>query len=48
MSLYFGSHMETRFELAIITISWTALTITSIVLSVLFRRTLRQAERQSL
>lgn len=41
MSLYFGSRLETRFELAIITIDWFALVIASIVLSVLFRRTSR-------
>lgn len=41
MSLYFGSNLETRFELAIITISWTALTIASVMLAILFRRSLR-------
>jgi hypothetical protein len=43
MSLYFGNDLETRFELAIITISWTALTIASLMLGILFRRTSRQA-----
>jgi hypothetical protein len=39
MSLCFGTNLETRFELAIITISWFALVIASIVLGILFRRT---------
>ncbi len=43
MSLYFGNNLETRFELAIITISWTALTIASLMLGILFRRTCRPA-----
>lgn len=38
MSLYFGVRLETRFELAIITIDWLGLIIASIALSILFRR----------
>jgi hypothetical protein len=41
MSIAFGNALETRFELAIITINWTALIIVSVMLSILFRRTLR-------
>jgi hypothetical protein len=41
MSLYFGNNLEYNFEIAIITISWTALAAASILLSILFRRTLR-------
>lgn len=43
MSVAFGNALETRFELAIITITWTALTIASVMLSILFRRTLRHS-----
>ena len=42
MSLYFGNNLEYNFEIAIITISWTALAAASILLSILFRRTLRR------
>jgi hypothetical protein len=41
MSVYFGVRLETRFELAIITIDWFALIIGSIVLSMVFRRSVR-------
>jgi hypothetical protein len=41
ISLYFGSNLETRFELAIITISWTALAIASAILAILFSRPVR-------
>lgn len=41
MSLYFRSELETRFELAIITISWAALTVASVMLAILFRRSIR-------
>jgi hypothetical protein len=40
MSAAFGSNLETRFELAIITITWTAMAITAVMLAVLFRRSL--------
>lgn len=42
MSLYFGNNLESNFEMAVITISWTALAAASILLSILFRRTLRR------
>ena len=41
MSLYFGTGLEIRFELVIITIDWFALIIASILLSMLFRRSSR-------
>ena len=41
MSVYFGNNLETRFELAIITISWTALTTATVMLSVVFSRSVR-------
>jgi len=41
MSIYFGTRLETRFELAIVAIDWFALIIGSIVLSILFRRSSR-------
>jgi len=47
MSLYFGTRLETRFELAIITIDWFALTVASIVLCVLFRRKSRDLRGKS-
>ncbi len=43
MSLAFGNRLETRFELAIISINWAVLTATGIMLSILFRRSLRRA-----
>ena len=46
MSLYFGTRLETRFELAIITIDWFALIIASIVLSIVFWRSSRVFRRQ--
>ena len=46
MSLYFGIRLETRFELAIITIDWFALIIASIVLSIVFWRSSRGFRRQ--
>jgi hypothetical protein len=45
MSLYFGTRLETRFELAIITIDWFALIIASIALSILFWRSSRGCPR---
>jgi len=47
MSLSFGTNLETRFELAIITIDWFALVIASVVLSILFRRTYRASPGRS-
>src|SRR3569833_1098058 len=47
MSLSFGTNLETRFELAIITINWFALVIASVVLSILFRRTYRASPGRS-
>ncbi|HXS78111.1 MAG TPA: hypothetical protein VN753_18175 [Terracidiphilus sp.] len=47
MSLYFGTGLETRFELAIITIDWFSLVVASIVLSILFRRTSRISQAAS-
>jgi hypothetical protein len=43
MSLAFGNGLETRFELAIISINWAVLTATGIMLCILFRRYLRGA-----
>jgi hypothetical protein len=47
MSLSFGTNLDTRFELAIITIDWFALVIASVVLSILFRRTYRASRSRS-
>lgn len=44
MSLYLGKNLEYRFEIAIVTISWTALAAASIQLSILFRRSLRRVD----
>lgn len=44
MSLYLGNNLESKFEIAIITISWTALAAASILLSILFHRTLRRVD----
>lgn len=41
MSMYFGSELETRFELAVVTLSWVVLTAVAVMLRFLFRRTLR-------
>ena len=43
MSAYFGNGLETRFELAIVTICWTALTVAAVMLAILFRRSLHPA-----
>lgn len=42
LSLVFRNSLETRFEIAIITINWTILTVAAVMLCALFRRTLRQ------
>ncbi len=41
MSVAFGNNLETRFELAIITIVWTVLPVAAVMLAILFRRSLR-------
>ncbi len=43
MSVAFGNNLETRFELAIITIVWTVLPVAAVMLAILFRRSLRPA-----
>jgi len=43
MSVAFGNNLETRFELAIITIVWTVLPVAAVMLAILFRRSLRLA-----
>jgi len=43
MSAVFGNNLETRFELAIITIVWTAVAVAAVMLAILFRRSLRRA-----
>lgn len=43
MSAAFGNNLETRFELAIITIVWTAVSVAAVMLAILFRRSLRRA-----
>jgi hypothetical protein len=45
MFLVFGVNLETRFELAIVTLTWTTLTVASILLAVLMRRTIRATKR---
>lgn len=42
MSLVYGATLETRFELTIISINWTTLTAGMVMLSILFRRILRE------
>jgi hypothetical protein len=44
MSLYFGSNLEYNFEIVVITISWATLAAASILLSILFRRSLRRVD----
>jgi len=41
MSVVFGNNLETRFELAIITIVWTVVPASAVMLAILFRRSLR-------
>ncbi|MGO8935094.1 MAG: hypothetical protein ACLPLZ_15040 [Terracidiphilus sp.] len=41
MSVVFGNNLETRFELAIITIVWTVLPVAAVMLAILFRRSSR-------
>jgi hypothetical protein len=41
MSAVFGNNLETRFELAIIAITWMTLATAAVLLAVLFRRSLR-------
>ena len=41
MSVAFGNNLETRFELAIITIVWTVLPVAAVMLAIVFRRSLR-------
>ncbi len=48
MSIYFGTGLETRFELAIITIDWFGLIIAAILLGILLRRSYRASLRKSL
>jgi hypothetical protein len=43
MSAAFGNNLETRFELAIITLVWTVLPVAATMLAVLFKRSLRRA-----
>lgn len=43
MTAAFGNNLETRFELAIITIVWTVLPVATAMLAILFRRSLRTA-----
>lgn len=43
MSVYFGTGLETRFELAVITLSWLVLAAVSLMLWVVFRRSLERA-----
>ena len=43
MTAAFGNNLETRFELAIITIVWTVLPVAATMLAILFRRSLRPA-----
>jgi hypothetical protein len=42
-SILYGIHREYRFELAAITINWMALIVSGILLSVVFRRTMRMS-----
>jgi len=42
MAWQFGPSLETRFELAAITIDWTVLTVAGIMLALFFRRTARE------
>jgi len=41
MTVAFGNNLETRFELAIITIVWTVLPVAAVMLAIVFRRSLR-------
>lgn len=41
LTIYFAMGLETRLELTLIAIDWTVLTITSVVLGIQFRRTLK-------
>ncbi|MGA2570961.1 MAG: hypothetical protein ABSF23_10625 [Terracidiphilus sp.] len=43
MTAAFGNNLETRFELAIITIVWTVLPVAATMLAILFRRSVRPA-----
>jgi len=43
MSVAFGNNLETRFELAIISIVWIVAPAAAVMLAILFRRSLRQA-----
>lgn len=43
LSVVFGNSLETRLELAIITIVWTVVPVAAVMLAILFRRSLRLA-----